>query len=210
MHLTPIKRTGCRFCTMVDCSLCTVCSLTISCIRYTSLEGPHQRHHGAEQAVLAESAAVTAMTNFTWKYGELRGGTPALLLGDVYMAFFHSRMSSGNLRQTYFMGAYTFSSAPPFQILSISSEPIIAKQFYQGKFSSSTFDYYRLSHEFLFDRDRVYLYVGKQDKETWMVILNRSALIESLAPVKSIVVGNSKWGEFGEDVLFRNSFRYVV
>ena len=45
-----------------------------------------------------------------WKWGEMRGGTPALLVGDSYLSFFHS---SGRLSHkhviTYVMGAYLFS-----------------------------------------------------------------------------------------------------
>ena len=169
-----------------------------------------QRRHGEEHAVVAESVAVTAMTNFTWPYGELRGGTPALLLGDVYLAFFHSSRRGAKTKRTYFMGAYTFSSAPPFQILSISQEPIVAKQFYQGKFSSPTFDYVVFPTSFLYDQYRVYLYVGKQDTETWMMVLNRSALLASLVPVHNLVVGNSKWGDFGDEVIYKNSFHYAI
>ena len=167
-----------------------------------------QRRHGEEHAVVAESVAVTAMTNFTWPYGELRGGTPALLLGDVYLAFFHSSRRGAKTKRTYFMGAYTFSSAPPFQILSISQEPIVAKQFYQGKFSSVANDFVVFPTSFLYDKYRVYLYVGKQDTETWMMVLNRSALLTSLVPVRNVVVGNSKWSSDG--VAVRNSFHYTT
>lgn len=49
-----------------------------------------------------------------WNLGELRGGTPAVRDGDIYLAFFHSSQriatlhSHGEQRMHYFMGAYTF------------------------------------------------------------------------------------------------------
>lgn len=69
-----------------------------------------------------------------WNYGEIRGGTNAILIDDFYLAFFHSRHYlpyNGN-RITYFMGAYTFSCRPPFTLLSISPQPIIHETLYSG------------------------------------------------------------------------------
>jgi hypothetical protein len=49
------------------------------------------------------------LEKYKWKWGEMRGGTPALLVGDKYLSFFHS---SGRLWHrhviTYVMGAYLF------------------------------------------------------------------------------------------------------
>lgn len=58
----------------------------------------------------AEVVFKTATVNTSfWQWGEMRGGTPALLVGDRYLSFFHS---SGRLSHkhiiTYVMGAYTF------------------------------------------------------------------------------------------------------
>lgn len=51
------------------------------------------------------------LPEYEWKWGEMRGGTPALKFGDKYLAFFHS---SGKLSHpsvlTYVMGAYMFES----------------------------------------------------------------------------------------------------
>ena len=45
-----------------------------------------------------------------WAYGEIRGGTNALLIGDFYLAMFHSENHvNGNWLRTYWFGAYTFS-----------------------------------------------------------------------------------------------------
>eukprot|EP01041_Mallomonas_annulata_P010716 gene10716-22376_t len=88
--------------------------------------------------LIAKLASSTMMTDFYWCLGDIRGGTPALLIGDRYLTFFHSR--KGNMattKDTYFMGAYTFAAEPPFQILSITAEPIIAKGFYQESGSST-------------------------------------------------------------------------
>lgn len=77
---------------------------------------------------------VSALPNETkgeidWKYGHIRGGTPAIRWGDEYLAFFHSSFQSGSLRW-YVMGAYTFESKPPFRVTRISEKPIMLRDFY--------------------------------------------------------------------------------
>lgn len=64
-----------------------------------------------------------------WKWGTIRGGTPAIDRGDHYLAIFHSWIKISNF-YTYYMGAYTFSKEPPFAIQKISSAPIAPFGFY--------------------------------------------------------------------------------
>lgn len=49
------------------------------------------------------------LPQYRWRWGEMRGGSPALLIGDCYLTFFHS---SGHFNHkhigTYVMGAYLF------------------------------------------------------------------------------------------------------
>lgn len=64
-------------------------------------------------------------TYIRWEFGAPRGGTPALLVNGEYLAFFHSKkrvFKHGTTSKigTYFMGAYTFSSEPPFMLLRAS------------------------------------------------------------------------------------------
>lgn len=60
-----------------------------------------------------------------WRHGEIRGGTPPILVDDRYYTFFHSSMPwRGNYRR-YFMGAVTFSAEPPFEVLEITPEPLL-------------------------------------------------------------------------------------
>ena len=77
--------------------------------------------------------------NFTWLYGELRGGTPAVLINNsFYFSFFHSsnepKESGDDVLKTYVMGAYVFCKKPPFKILKISALPIVHNSMYTGFF----------------------------------------------------------------------------
>jgi predicted GH43/DUF377 family glycosyl hydrolase len=69
-------------------------------------------------------------TKFNWDYGVIRGGTPPVLIhnnGGEYLTFFHSRLPTNDYyRARYYMGAYTFESKPPFRILRMTTEPLLA------------------------------------------------------------------------------------
>lgn len=131
--------------------------------------------------------------NIVWNWGELRGGTPALLIDDEYLAFFHSRSvietehSYDEPMIHYFMGAYTFSSQPPFHITRISSEPIVDKGFYASQRS-----YWWGPRIVVFpcgyiaDENYIWLFFGKKDKEMWITKLDRKKLMESLVSVETI------------------------
>jgi len=148
------------------------------------------------------TVALTSFTTPKWKYGELRGGTPALLVnnGSNYLTFFHSSLqpiepqassvSFTNMLKTYFMGAYLFSSSPPFAIQATSVEPIIHHTMYTGPWSDLPLSYYHMDYivfpmSFFLDqeKDAVYLLYGRQDIEGWVAKLSLSGLLASLKPV---------------------------
>ena len=125
-----------------------------------------------------------------WNWGQLRGGTPAIRLGEEYLGFFHcstalkTTQSKGKKITHYFMGAYTFASQPPFALRAISPQPIIGKGFYEpqnyntwkpllGTFPSG----------YIYDEQNIWVAFGKQDHEVWVVKLDRKKLLSSLVPV---------------------------
>ena len=77
--------------------------------------------------------------NVPWNWGQLRGGTPALMVDGKYLSFFHSSKciksdySKGEKITHYFMGAYMFEPHPPFNITHISPNPIVCDDFYNGE-----------------------------------------------------------------------------
>lgn len=122
-----------------------------------------------------------------WNFGSLRGGTPAKLVGDEYLAFFHSCIyttstcSDGNEMWHYVMGAYTFDTEPPFELRKVSAMPIDTLGFY-------TYSAYwkRVIYPggFEIDGRNLYLAYGKDDSEMWIATINLDALMESLVPVE--------------------------
>lgn len=150
---------------------------------------PHQIFYPIPKSSVCETVAST-WGAINWDWGVLRGGTPALLDGEEYLAFFHSSKemttihSKGRRITHYFMGAYTFSKHPPFSITRMSPEPIIGKGFYGGP-AYKTWKPLRVVFPcgFVFDEHSVWIVYGKQDHEIWVVKLDKQGLLSSLAPV---------------------------
>jgi len=123
-----------------------------------------------------------------WNLGPLRGSSPAQLVNGEYLAFFHSGTYTSSVCSNnrelwhYYMGAYTFSANPPFEITKISSLPINAPSFY----TFSSYDK-RVIYPggFIVDDQNIYVAYGKDDSEIWIGTLNINALMQSLVPLNN-------------------------
>lgn len=130
-------------------------------------------------------------SNIDWNYGELRGGTPGLLDGDEYLSFFHSSKmmstvhSQGEDMPHYFMGAYTFSQHPPFEITKISPEPIVCYGFYEGIKYKPYWNPVRVVFPcgYIMNEHYIYISYGRQDHEIWIIKLDKHKLKNSLISV---------------------------
>lgn len=134
-------------------------------------------------------------SDIDWRWGELRGGTPALVVEGRFLAFFHSSkemvsvQSQGKSSFHYFMGAYTYTLEPPFSITGMSPEPIVGKGFYTGN------EYKPYWHPvnvvfpcgYVFDEQFIWVTYGKHDHEMWITKLDKKGLLESLVPVSPVL-----------------------
>lgn len=122
-----------------------------------------------------------------WEWGTLRGSTPPQLVDGEYLAFFHSgtitssSASWGSDAWHYFMGAYTFSPNPPFEITKMSPEPIVADDFYPPSFSEKKVIF---PGGFVVSGPHIYVAYGKNDCEIWIATLDKEALKSSLKCVE--------------------------
>jgi predicted GH43/DUF377 family glycosyl hydrolase len=133
-------------------------------------------------------AVATTSSCPPWKLGELRGGTPAVLEGERYIAFFHSSINMASIHTEgkniahYFMGAYSFSCQPPFKIEQISKRFITAEKFYSGP----SYEPYWKPVKVVFpcglvsDKEHFLVSYGRDDHECWIATLLKSKLMESL------------------------------
>ncbi len=159
-----------------------------------------------------KTAAVT-YNSLPWKWGEVRGGSPALKQDDHYLGFFHSCIQLQTVHNKkrcrhYFMGAYVLEQQPPFKVTHISNEPIIGKNFYNGP----SYKPYWGSIQAVFpggyiqDEHSIWLVYGRQDHEMWVAQLDRKKLYETFVPVEQLAKNSSKYifgmiADFFEDLI---------
>lgn len=79
-----------------------------------------------DEALRPTEEYVTEIWHPGWKHGQPRGGTAPVRVGDEYLSFFHSSMPWRPPKRRYYMGAYTFSASPPFQVTGVTPEPLLA------------------------------------------------------------------------------------
>ena len=124
-----------------------------------------------------------------WGWGKWRGGTQASLVDGEYLAFFHSSIvmksaaSNGISMHHYYMGAYTFSSNPPFEITRTSQSPIIADGFYTISPCDKRVIF---PGGFTVNGSNIYVSYGKDDSEIWVAVMDKSKLKKSLVPVRRL------------------------
>lgn len=121
-----------------------------------------------------------------WIYGTLRGSTPAILVDGEYLAFFHSGIktkspaSYGWRLWHYFMGAYTFSAQPPFEITKMTTKPIMGEDFYTPSYREKRVVF---PGGFVDAGRVIYVAYGKDDCEIWIATLDKEELKKALVPV---------------------------
>ena len=150
---------------------------------------PHRVLHPIFGTQFCESVADTRFTA-NWDWGGLRGGSQAIKIGDEYLSFFHcsrnmpSSHSKGKTILHYFMGAYTFSATPPFEVIRMSPEPVIGDHFYDGP-AYKTWKPLRVVFPcgLAIQGDTLWISYGKQDHEVWVAKIDTHKLLNSLIPV---------------------------
>eukprot|EP01039_Chlorochromonas_danica_P009518 gene9519-10521_t len=124
------------------------------------------------------------------EYGQLiKGGTPAVKVRGVYLTFFHT-VSLFQKRfglQTSFMGAMAFCPTYPFQLFSISHEPIFQDYLYKGHWADVYNDFVVAPGSFVVDDQEKYVYLsfGHQNKVGYIAKLDVNDLFSSLETVSS-------------------------
>lgn len=61
----------------------------------------------------------------SWRWGDLRGGTPPVLVDGLYWTFPHSSLPWKGRYRRYYAGALAFDSKPPFKPRLITPEPLL-------------------------------------------------------------------------------------
>jgi len=123
-----------------------------------------------------------------WEYGILSESSPPQLMDGEYLAFFHSKTvlssyaSWGRDLWHYFMGAYTFSPNPPFEITHFTSLPIVGEGFYT---QSNREKRVIFPGGFVVEDPYIYVAYGKDDYEIWIATLDKAELKKALQPISA-------------------------
>ncbi len=135
------------------------------------------------------------------RWGKIRGGTPAALVDDEYLTFFHSCIHRGKNR-LYVAGAIAFSKDYPHTITRISRYPLIADSFYTRPASPWTwfkryFPYetplivsvFPLGFVEGYEQGRQVFYVtaGDNDSAVMLITLDKEALYKNMVIVNPLV-----------------------
>lgn len=120
-----------------------------------------------------------------WPYGEIRGGTPAMKTRDGYLGFFHSSMRYVKRGPfTYYIGAYLFSSTPPFKLTKISKVPFFHSDFYSKKKNELTKSNVLFPGGFVEKKGKIYLLYGENDAAIKCMVIDKNKLLSTLKAVK--------------------------
>jgi len=109
--------------------------------------------------------------------------------GSFYLSFFHTltKLRRAGNRETYFMGAFTFTACPPFRLLRVSPAPILSDGFYLTgwyKLHQRNVDYVVYPTQITpGERGELLLTLGHNDIRAYAAKLRMDALLESLVPV---------------------------
>lgn len=141
------------------------------------------RHHIGE--------ASTCKKALPWKWGSVRGGTPAILVGDEYISFFHS-MFYDKVYNTrwYIFGAYTFDAKAPFCMKRISAEPIYFKEMYSAKSEQPSsvpgFAVFPAGLEkgLYKGQDALFVSYGDSDSASKVLVLDQAQFLETLVAIQ--------------------------
>jgi predicted GH43/DUF377 family glycosyl hydrolase len=138
-------------------------------------------------------------------FGEVRGGSAAIKIGDEYLGFFHSsfaeekdekndvkkegRSTKKELRW-YVMGAYTFEAKPPFRVTSISNYPILFRGIFETPYTNTA----SFTKKVIFpggfviekqgDKELIHLACGENDAGVKIVTFDKEKLLKSMRRVE--------------------------
>ncbi|OGN65040.1 MAG: hypothetical protein A2888_03275 [Chlamydiae bacterium RIFCSPLOWO2_01_FULL_28_7] len=119
------------------------------------------------------------LSRFYWNFGDPRGGTPAKLVDDSYLAFFHSSFGKNKKKMNYVMGAYIFDKNPPYKIKKISNFPIFFESFDKTRIVFPA----GFVIKKIYGKDYIYLSLGINDSSSKILVIDKEKLFSHMKDV---------------------------
>lgn len=115
-----------------------------------------------------------------WPYGEIRGGTPPVQVGDEYLTFFHSSLPWKKRQKRYYMGAYCFEAKPPFRVTRITDQPLLSGSEHDTRIVGGPLCVFPGGA--LFENDQWMVVGGLNDEACFWIKIPRNELLERMTP----------------------------
>jgi predicted GH43/DUF377 family glycosyl hydrolase len=116
-----------------------------------------------------------------WPFGLIRGGTPALVVDNSYLGFFHSSLyDSITNTHTYYVGAYTFMQTYPFALEKISFEPFFSYDFYSTPKNEKTSSNVVFPGGYVIKEDKIFLCYGENDDAIKIMKIDKENLYKNM------------------------------
>jgi predicted GH43/DUF377 family glycosyl hydrolase len=117
-----------------------------------------------------------------WKFGmPWRGSTCPILIGEEYLSFFHSATQWRGPKRRYHMGACTFSSKPPFEILRYTKKPLLSGSDSDFRVMNSPLVIFPSGA--VIDGDRILVTFGVNDEHCGWIKIPKAELDTLLQPI---------------------------
>lgn len=115
--------------------------------------------------------------DWKWNLGVIRGGTPAYLVDDMFLTFFHSSFPANiTKRRAYVVGAYTFEKDFPFTVRTMTSRPLgDLTDYTEGNGSKVVFPGGMVVEDPL-----IHVAWGKDDRQIWITTYDKEKLLANM------------------------------
>ena len=140
-----------------------------------------------EQALPIDNTMKKGLAAWEKKWGKIRGGTPAIRIGEEYISFFHSSFRELSY-YWYIMGAMVFDAHPPFALKRISKFPILFNNIFTTPLAPSRNQFLRaifpggVVEDVQNDRPVFHVIVGENDTGIKIVTIDRENLFKHMTP----------------------------
>jgi predicted GH43/DUF377 family glycosyl hydrolase len=119
-------------------------------------------------------------SNLNWDLGQIRGGTPAYLVDNSFLTFFHSSFPANNSKgRVYVMGAYIFDRDPPFSIRKMIFRPLGDLMDYAQANSSKKIVF---PGGMVIEDNFIHAAWGRADKQIFITTFDKKKLLDSMEP----------------------------
>jgi predicted GH43/DUF377 family glycosyl hydrolase len=117
--------------------------------------------------------------DWKWDLGKIRGGTPAYLVNDQFLTFFHSSFPANIQKgRAYVIGAYVFDKDPPFTVRKMTVPLGDIKDYTQNNSSKVIFPAGMVVQE-----NVILVAWGKGDRQIFISTFDREKLFNEMKPL---------------------------